>query len=239
MTDITNVSTSMSYDDRPFASGVITTQTSGSLCLEMEGPPSKESTESEIISNGLDPPMDTTQSTENSLESEIKTRTAIKISPLKIAYEKPKLCSFMHFKTLTHIIALCLIPLILVDTVFIFQYTRFHDDFFREPKHLREFAGPANLMALAFSFCHVALFYWRRESNLRSANATFWVTMLTTGSLTVSGFLLWTARPHYLPRQQLIVPFQYISFFGSIIAWSIAGVAVFYEWQASKYAVVY
>ncbi|CAP38860.1 Protein CBG22223 [Caenorhabditis briggsae] len=150
MTDITNVSTSMSYDDRPFASGVITTQTSGSLCLEMEGPPSKESTESEIISNGLDPPMDTTQSTENSLESEIKTRTAIKISPLKIAYE-----------------------------------------------------------------------------------------MLTTGSLTVSGFLLWTARPHYLPRQQLIVPFQYISFFGSIIAWSIAGVAVFYEWQASKYAVVY
>ncbi|PIC55299.1 hypothetical protein B9Z55_000633 [Caenorhabditis nigoni] len=87
MTDITNVPTSMSYDDRPFASGVITTQTSGSLCLEMEGPPSKESTESEIISNELDPPMDTTQSTENSLESEIKTRTATKISPLKIAYE--------------------------------------------------------------------------------------------------------------------------------------------------------
>lgn len=210
--------------------------------MALDGPPSKESSEAEEISpTGIDPPMDTTQSTEErEVETEkSRTRTAIDISPLKIAYEKPKICSLIHFKTVTHLIAICLVPMILVDTVLIFEYTKIHDDVLWQPQHFRDMAGPANLMALVLSVCHVAIWVWRRESTLRSANLTFWVTMLTTGCLTVSGFLLWTAEPDYTPRQKIVVPFQYVSFFGSVIAWTVSGVAVFYEWQASKYAVVY
>ena len=176
------------------------------------------------------------------------------MSSFSLCFQKPRVCSFIHFKTVTHIIAICLIPLILVDTVFIFQSTTFHEDLFRDRDHLCDLAGPVNSMALLFSLCHVAIWFYRRESTLRSANLTFWVTVgvftmyasplfplqtLTTGCLSISGFLLWTAPPHYMPRQQIIVPFQYVSFFGSIIALSVAIIAVFFEWRASKYAITY
>ncbi|EFO84589.1 hypothetical protein CRE_03688 [Caenorhabditis remanei] len=233
--------TTSSYDDQSYASGIITTQYTDTTHLEIAGLPKRASYEEDISKTEQnDLSMDKTQSAEESsrLES-LKSSTAISISPLRISYEKPRVCSFIHFKTVTHIIAICLIPLILVDTVFIFQSTTFHEDLFRDRDHLCDLAGPVNSMALLFSLCHVAIWFYRRESTLRSTNLTFWVTTLTTGCLSISGFLLWTAPPHYMPRQQIIVPFQYVSFFGSIIALSVATIAVFFEWRASKYAITY
>ncbi|CCD67993.1 Conserved plasma membrane protein [Caenorhabditis elegans] len=63
--------------------------------------------------------------------------------------------------------------------------------------------------------------------------------LITTCLLSISGLLLWTAQPYHLPRQQIIVPFQYFCIFGSLMNLLVATIAVYFEWQASKYAITY
>uniref|UniRef100_A0A1I7T0T5 MARVEL domain-containing protein n=1 Tax=Caenorhabditis tropicalis TaxID=1561998 RepID=A0A1I7T0T5_9PELO len=202
---------SSSYDDRPFASGVVTTQTNDSFDMNVVKIHSSDESSYDLT-------MDKTQSA----------------SPADIPERVPRFCSLIHFKTLSHLIAICSIPLIIVETVLIFQSTTFHKDSYQHIKTLCELAGPLNLASLSFTSSHIFIYFFKRKSTLRSANLTFWVTILTTGSLFITGFLLLTANPESLSPHKVIVPSHFIAFFASIISTIMASFAVFYEWKSFK-----
>ncbi|CAI2321791.1 unnamed protein product [Caenorhabditis sp. 36 PRJEB53466] len=217
------MSSVVSLDDRSFATGARTSTTTSSFSFSR-----KSDTVSECT-------MDRTQSLE---EVEVKIRTAAvsntnpvkrrAVSPLKISYEKPRVCS-IHYKTVSHMLATCLLVPLSIETLWVFTSPS-------HPKNYNVIVGILNSSALFLSVLHVPIFLLTRSPTLKSAVFTFWTGMLIVFVLAGAGCYVWITV-HF--GQQLVVPFHYISFFGSVVSVIFGAIAVYIEHQASQYAIIY